>query len=110
MNIEEFQKFVNSKTIKKLTSNEIKIMSLMGLAGEVGELIDENKKNIFYNKIANKSHIIEETGDILNYLLMYLNVMNISLSEIIDYNVEKISKRYHTNISKEEALERKDKQ
>lgn len=109
MLIKEFQSFVREKTIKGMDTKSIQQMALMGLAGETGELIDEMKKHYFYDKPKNINNLKEEAGDILHYILMLLNTENIPVEEIIQLNIDKISKRYHTNVSKEEALVRVDK-
>ena len=108
MNIEDFKQFVADHTIE-MSRIEQERMALMGLGGEVGELTDMMKKVYFYNKELDREHLVEEIGDVLHYVMSFLNATGVSVDEIIDSNVKKISTRYHTKVSREEALERADK-
>ena len=107
--IEQFQRFVAEKTMRELTTAEAQQMSLMGLSGEVGELTEIMKKVYFYKKPLDRDHMIEELGDILHYFFMFLNTSNVTLDEVIESNTKKISARYHTNVSRAEAIARADK-
>lgn len=109
--IEDFQQFVSDKTIVELSDRDVSLMALMGLAGETGELIDAMKKSHFYGKGKNREHLMEEVGDILHYAMMFLNTEGIPVGDVIQANVDKISRRYPGAVpTKRNALERADKQ
>lgn len=108
--IQDFQQFVSNKTIAELSERDVSMMALMGLAGETGELIDAMKKSIFYGKTKSREHITEEAGDILHYVMMFLNTEGIAVEDVIQANVDKISRRYPDAVpTKRNALERADK-
>ncbi|MGH1432561.1 MAG: nucleoside triphosphate pyrophosphohydrolase family protein [Neptuniibacter sp.] len=76
---------------------ESKMISILGLSGEVGELATEYKKvirdgdsyKIFREKLS------EELGDILWYLSSIATQEDILLSDIAKLNVRKIKERWH---------------
>lgn len=81
-----------------------------GMAGETGELSDIIKKHIFYDKELDRSHIIEEAGDVLWYMNILLDVVGSDITEAMEKNKEKLSKRYSEGkFTKKAALERADK-
>lgn len=67
---------------------------LVGMSEESGELLGEMKKNIFHNKPVNRTKLISESGDLFWYYLVGIKILNISLNEIIEYNIEKLNLRY----------------
>ena len=82
----------------------------IGICGEAGELLDAIKKHVIYGKAIDRQNAIEELGDIEFYLAAIRNITQISCKEIIDANVEKLSKRYPIGYTDQAAIERKDKQ
>lgn len=51
-------------------------------------------KHIYHHKELDKKALIDEAGDVLWYLAVSLSQHKISLSEVVDYNMEKIKKRH----------------
>lgn len=82
---------------------------LLGLAGEVGELIDAAKKNIIYGKPLDMDNVIEELGDIEFYLEGVRQGYAIRRDEAIQKNMDKLQNRYGEVYSDEAANQRKDK-
>lgn len=83
---------------------------IVGLSGEVGELTDAIKKNIFYRKPLDLKNVIEELGDIEFYIEGLRSALNISRELTLEENIKKLSKRYNSgSYSDEEAKERADK-
>ena len=75
---------------------DLKYMSI-GLAGEVGEFLNEIKKmerddNNILTEIR-KQKIILELGDILWYLTGVSNKLNLNLNDIINNNIIKLNNR-----------------
>jgi len=72
-------------------------ISLMGLSGEVGELLTEFKKKLrdgeSYNLFREK--VVEEIGDIMWYLSSIAAHEGIELSEALQYNLDKVTDRWH---------------
>lgn len=83
---------------------------LLGLAGEVGELIDPVKKAMFYGKPLDVENIREEIGDLLWYIAGPLcRALQADLAEIAAGNVVKLRARYEKGYSDTAAIERADK-
>lgn len=70
------------------------IHMIMGLSGEVGELLDAIKKSVIYNKTLDRENVIEELGDIEFYLEGLRQGLNIERVVTLDRNIAKLSKRY----------------
>ncbi|MCS7317836.1 MAG: nucleoside triphosphate pyrophosphohydrolase family protein [Candidatus Dojkabacteria bacterium] len=73
------------------------IYPTLGLAGEVGELVNKLKK-VFRDNNGNftdniKEQIKAELGDVLWYLSEIANVLGISLSDIAKTNLDKLNDR-----------------
>ena len=82
----------------------------IGVAGEVGELLDAIKKHTMYNKPIDMANVIEELGDLEWYLSSIRRVLNISREDTLLANIEKLSKRYSSlSYSNEAASLRADK-
>jgi NTP pyrophosphatase (non-canonical NTP hydrolase) len=80
----------------------------MGLAGEAGELTDLIKKETFHGHDVPRDEKIDEAGDILWYLTQFLIVNDITLREVMEYNLEKLGQRYSDGFSKEESKNREE--
>ena len=78
------------------------IVSLLGLAGEAGELISEYKKYLRdgENYAPLKGRICEELGDILWYIASVADEFDLSLSEVGTENLRKIMDRWSSDLSK----------
>lgn len=89
----------------------MKFHAALGLCGEAGELADAIKKAVVYGKKEDIPNIIEELGDIRFYLQAVQNIYGIPEQVILQYNAEKLSKRYASlRYSDEAAINRADKQ
>ena len=65
----------------------------MGLAGEVGELLNKIKKIARDNAEVSKDEIKGEVGDILWYLSQIFTEFDIELDDAAAYNLEKLRSR-----------------
>lgn len=81
---------------------------VMGLNGEAGEAIDVLKKYLYQGHPEYRQALIEELGDILWYVALCADCLDISLDEIAKRNVEKLMKRYPKGFTAEASIERKD--
>lgn len=86
------------------------VHSILGISGEAGELLDSVKKAVIYNKELDIDNIVEELGDIEFYLEMLRQELDLTREFIVIKNMSKLAKRYPTNYSDKDAVERKDKQ
>lgn len=66
----------------------------MGIAGEGGEVLDLVKKHVFYNKPLDRAKVTEEVGDIMWYVSVLLQVMDIGFDEVLAKNITKLRARY----------------
>ena len=78
--------------------------SVAGLAGEAGEVADMWKKIKFhwleYNQ-ETREKLIKELGDICWYLFSVADVLDVSMEEIINKNIEKLKNRHAHGFSGE---------
>lgn len=70
--------------------------SVMGLAGEAGEVVDLLKKHLYHAKSLDREHLTKELGDCLWYLTDIARQFDISLSDVKAANVKKLSARFPT--------------
>ena len=83
---------------------------VIGLAGEVGELVDAIKRKTIYRKPLDVANVIEELGDIEFYLEGVRNSLCITRQETLDANIAKLEARYNSgSYSDKQAQERADK-
>jgi NTP pyrophosphatase (non-canonical NTP hydrolase) len=83
----------------------------LGLAGEVGELVDAIKKHTIYEQKLDEHNVLEELGDIEFYLSHLRDIMKLDRKDVLEYNLFKLSQRYPQHKFRNiDAEERKDKQ
>lgn len=72
--------------------------SLIGLAGELGELASLLQKKIYYGKEFNqeelKQKFKDEYGDVLWYIAEGLNALGIDMTDCMESNIRKLKVRY----------------
>jgi NTP pyrophosphatase (non-canonical NTP hydrolase) len=78
----------------------------LGLAGEAGESVDYLKKILFHGHELNAENLASELGDILWYIAGICTVLKIDLSEVAQYNIQKLQKRYPEGFSQEDSQNR----
>jgi|TARA_Y100000114_G_C11741220_1_gene319046 NTP pyrophosphatase (non-canonical NTP hydrolase) len=73
------------------------LTAAVGMSAEGGEFLEIVKKMIFQGKPYNEDnvrHLKIELGDILWYVAQACMALDISLDEITDMNIDKLSKRF----------------
>lgn len=83
------QKLFKKQDVYKMTSH-----ALRGVCTEAGELTDAFKKHLDYEKELNIENVIEELGDLEFYMQVVRNLYNIPQQVVLQYNAEKLGKRY----------------
>jgi len=78
----------------------------MGLAGEVGEVVDYLKKVVFHGHPLDKEKLTKELGDALWYLARIADDCKIPLDVVMYENIEKLRKRYPEGFSTERSVNR----
>jgi NTP pyrophosphatase (non-canonical NTP hydrolase) len=82
-------------------------LSVIGIAGEAGEINDLVKKGIFHQHGLDVAEVAEEIGDLMWYVAALCTKLELNLSNILKYNVAKLEKRYPDGFSSEDSRNRK---
>lgn len=78
----------------------------MGLCTESGELMDQLKRHIFYGAELDITNVKEENGDLLWYIAEVLNALNVSMSDVMQTNIDKLRTRYPDKFDGDKAVNR----
>lgn len=114
MTNEKYAQYVSGLVANDQTNKRFEhfLHAAVGLSGESGELLDKVKKAFWQGHPVDDVWFREavlECGDILFYLQFMCNNLGVSLDEIRDQNVAKLSKRYKDNkFSTKASINRKD--
>ena len=108
MTINEYQSLAMLTKNPDLTGRELLINSVMGLCGESGEVIDLVKKHVSHGHPLNREKLIDELGDVAWYLAVCATVLDVSLEEILERNIEKLKKRYPEGFSTYRSINREE--
>lgn len=96
--------------IQSLTPEKMHLLHMcIGIAGEGGEILDSAKKHTIYNKPLDRENIIEELGDLEFYMQGVRDVVKVTREEVLEYNMNKLNRRYKSGYSDKAAQEREDK-
>ncbi len=109
MNFNEYQdaafKFCRDHNDAKLQI----INSALGLTGETGEVIDELKKFLFHDHHMDTIKLISELGDVLWYLSNVATLFGVTMDDVAQHNIDKLSERYPSGEFKsEDSMNRKE--
>tara|TARA_Y100000401_G_C8321305_1_gene225428 strand:- start:914 stop:1225 length:312 start_codon:yes stop_codon:yes gene_type:complete len=81
----------STKNLDNLEPEQVKAYLLIGLAGEVGEVLNVLKKQMYYTNYQLNDEILkDELGDCLYYLTNLITDSGSSLEEIMNINTKKI--------------------
>jgi NTP pyrophosphatase (non-canonical NTP hydrolase) len=110
MTLEEYCDFVVSKaSARSLRDFESAVgTSGLGIAGEAGEIADLTKKVLFHGMEWNeetRQKMIKELSDVMWYAAFLARVvLNVTIEEVIQANVDKLNARYKAGFTTEEFL------
>jgi NTP pyrophosphatase (non-canonical NTP hydrolase) len=79
-----------------------------GIATEAGELLEQMKKHLFYNKPLDMINVKEELGDILWYFALACKATGFTMEEIADANIAKLKARYPNGVFEEKFCHTRD--
>ena len=108
MTINEYQQLAMTTLNKEMSKKDMLINGVMGLCGESGEAIDIVKKHLAQGHELDREKLIKELGDIAWYLAEMATVLDITLEEVLERNIEKLKKRYPEGFDKEKSLHREE--
>ena len=95
MTFDHYMKFVtHGVRLEDNSYRERLMLAGMGLGGEAGEVLDEAKKVAFHGTELCRDTLIKELGDVLWYFALMLSNEGLSLDQIMEANVHKITERY----------------
>jgi NTP pyrophosphatase (non-canonical NTP hydrolase) len=95
---------------EELDFNATLMHATIGVAGEAGELLDATKKAWVYNKPLDRDNMVEELGDMFFYFVKTMQMLGVSLNDVIKKNQDKLAKRYPQGVySDQHAQARLDK-
>ena len=80
----------------------------LALAGEAGELANLIKKYWRHGHAWNEAAIADELGDILWYVAVLADAINMPLADIAEGNIAKLKRRYPSGFSEERSRNRTD--
>lgn len=78
----------------------------MGMCTEAGEFQDQLKRHLFYGKPIDSVNLAEEVGDMMWYLALAANALNVDLIEVATKNIAKLKARYPDKFKEHDALNR----
>ena len=98
MNFEEYQQEAKQTALypNRLKNLEYPTLGLAGEAGEVANIVKKIQRD-FGGEITDeiRAKLKDELGDVLWYISACADELNLTLAEIAEYNVEKLSKRHN---------------
>lgn len=100
-----------SKTIHdslKKDKGEMLMNSVLGLAGEAGEVIDAIKKTKYQGHAFERTKILHEAGDVLWYISELCTALDCRLEDLAKMNIAKLRQRYGEHFEAEKSYNRKD--
>lgn len=102
MKLNEYQEQALRTAIGATTDLKVLLYRTLGLNGEAGEVAEKVKK-ILRDKDGkinetDKQEIVKELGDVLWYLQAIADYLGVSLEEVAQKNIEKLSSRKKRNL------------
>jgi NTP pyrophosphatase (non-canonical NTP hydrolase) len=82
----------------------------LGLAGEVGEIVDHIKKVLYHGYALDVEYLKKEIGDVHWYLQTLTREIGSTYDEVTDMNRDKLRKRYPDGFTHEASQARVDVQ
>jgi NTP pyrophosphatase (non-canonical NTP hydrolase) len=70
------------------------LQAVVGVSTEAGELLDSAKKNVFQHRKLDKTNMKEELGDLMHYISILLNELDLKLEDVLQTNIDKLNERY----------------
>jgi NTP pyrophosphatase (non-canonical NTP hydrolase) len=81
--------------LASLTPERCEMLHMAGcIPEEAGEVFGVIKKHVYYNKPLDRQKLVEELGDLEFYIEGLRQACNITREEVLEANINKLSKRY----------------
>jgi len=98
------------KTAKRVDFTYDLNHAALGIGSEAGEFLSSVKAHLIYGKPLDRENLKEELGDLMWFINLACDTLNLTWEEIQAHNIDKLKKRYPEKYSDEAALARFDKQ
>ena len=102
----EYQELAMRTNRPEATQEENLINGCLGLSGETGEVCDIIKKYMFQGHEFEREKILDECSDVLWYLTLTVKSIGYSLNDAMEYNINKLKKRYPNGFEAERSINR----
>ena len=106
MEIREFQKLSTRTLNMELSKEQLISNMIFGANGELGEVTDILKKDLFHSHKLDQGHLAEEIGDVMFYLVNLATIFNFNMEDILQANVDKLKKRYPDGFDIDRSINR----
>lgn len=106
MNLSEYQEKSMRTLSKDVKGNDRVLNMLLGMSGEMGEVIDLFKKHLFQGHELEIRKVREELGDVMFYIVNLCNLYDIELEDVLEGNYNKLLKRYPEGFDSERSVNR----
>jgi len=106
MNLDEYQSLAARTLGRNRTQEQLLANAALGLTGEAGETAEIIKKHLFHDTPLDRDALIKELGDCLWYIGAFATVLDVSLDEIAQRNIDKLKKRYPAGFDPERSKNR----
>ena len=97
-NYAEFVAGITSTDYSAIDTNLLH--GILGVCSEAGELADLAKKSMFHGRPLEHDKVIDEVGDVLFYIQMICNTLDISVIPAVNKNMKKLKKRHGGDVFK----------
>lgn len=106
MNFDVYQQQAGRTDPHPPGSRDAMLNGALGLAGEVGEVVEAVKKHVFHGHALDRQALVGELGDVLWYVARLAAALGISLGDVAVRNLDKLQRRYPNGFSHERSRNR----
>lgn len=106
MNLDSYQQQAGRTDPHPPGSRDAMLNGALGLAGEVGEVVEAVKKHIFHGHALDRQALMRELGDVLWYVARMAWCLGFNLAEVAALNLHKLQVRYPDGFSAERSRNR----
>lgn len=110
MNWTDYQRACERTVPADMTTTTRLANFALGLCGEAGEAGEAVKKHLFHGHDLDVPKLRKELGDVLWYVATLATTAGLSLEDVADANIAKLSARYPDGFSTEASIARVDAQ
>ena len=108
MEVNKYQLLAYTTANKELAPFDQLRNAAYGLNGEAGEVIDILKKHEFQGHNLDTDALVKELGDVAWYLALACTAMGITMSDVLERNIDKLRKRYPAGFDPDKSINREE--